>query len=254
MGRRGRKRQLEVEARYWQLLDSGAGTAEACRLVGIGRKTGYRWRAEHGGVPPDRPEEARRSNRYLSRLEWQRIATLRGQGLSVREIARRLDRAASTMSRELRRNLRPHDRDVYDGDMAHARSRHRAQRPRVGRLALDPELRALVQGKLELEWSPEQIAGWLRTEYPERPAWWLCHETIYQALYRGGRGGLSRELTRKLRTARPLRKRRRRAEERFPRFVAPGLLFGDWEGDLIVGRMSQSAVAPWSTGAAAWSA
>src|SRR5919202_2757018 len=171
MGRRGRKRQLDVEARYWQLLVSGVGTVEACRLVGITRKTGYRWRAEHGGVPPDRLEEAQRSNRYLSRLERQRIATLRGQGLSVREIARRLDRAASTISRELRRNLRPHDRDVYDGDLAHARARQRAQRPRVGRLALDPELRAVVQDKLELEWSPEQIAGWRRTEYPDRPGW-----------------------------------------------------------------------------------
>jgi hypothetical protein len=83
MARRGRKRQLDVESRYWQLLLSGVGTVEACRQVGIGRKTGYRWRAENGGVPPVRLADAVRSNRYLSRLERQRIATLRAQGLGA---------------------------------------------------------------------------------------------------------------------------------------------------------------------------
>jgi DNA-binding CsgD family transcriptional regulator len=110
-GRRGRKRQLEVESRYWQLLLSGVGTVQARRLVGITRKTGYRWRAENGGVPPARLAEAARSSRYLSLLERQRIATLRGQGLGVREIGRRLDRSPSTVSRELARNLRPHEND-----------------------------------------------------------------------------------------------------------------------------------------------
>src|SRR5665647_2448018 len=84
MGRRGRKRQLDVEARYWQLLASGMGTVEACRRVGITRKTGYRWRAERGGAPPVRLGEDARSNRYLSLLERQRIATLRARGLGVR--------------------------------------------------------------------------------------------------------------------------------------------------------------------------
>lgn len=108
MGRRGRKRQLDVESRYWQLIAAGVGTAEACRQVGIGRKTGYRWRAEHGGLPPGRLLDVTRGNRYLSLLERQRIATLRRQGLGIREIARRLDRAPSTVSREVRRNMRPH--------------------------------------------------------------------------------------------------------------------------------------------------
>jgi len=84
MGRRGRKRQLDVETRYWQLLASGMGTVEACRRVGITRKTGYRWRAERGGAPPVRLGEDARSNRYLSLLERQRIATLRARGLGVR--------------------------------------------------------------------------------------------------------------------------------------------------------------------------
>jgi IS30 family transposase len=196
VGRRGRKRQLDLETEYWKLLQSGVRTVAACQLLGIGRKTGYRWRAENGGLPPARLAESSRSSRFLSLLERQRIATLRGRGLAVREIARRLGRSPSTVSRELRRNLRPHDRGIYDGDLAHARARGRARRPRRPLLAREPELRRIVQQKLEREWSPAPIAAHLRETYPDRPAWHLCHETIYQGLYHGGKGGLSRTLTR----------------------------------------------------------
>src|SRR5882757_3288869 len=75
MGLRGRKRRLELEAEYWRLLTSGMGTVEACLVVGIGRKTGYRRRAENGGVPPVRLADDARANRYLSLLERQQIAT-----------------------------------------------------------------------------------------------------------------------------------------------------------------------------------
>ena len=255
MGRRGRKRRLGTEDEYWRLIVAGVGTAEACRRVGIGRKTGYRWRAERGGLRPPRLSDAARGPRYLSRFERQRIATLRGQGLGVREISRRIDRSPSTISRELRRNLSPHDGGVYDCDLAHARAQERAGRHRRTRLAIDEHLRAVVQDKLELEWSPEQISAWLRLAHPDRPSWHLCHETIYHALYHGGKGGLSRQLTKRLRTGRPLRKRRRRADQRRVRFVAPARLIdqrprvvlnrtrvGDWEGDLIVGRGNHSAI------------
>lgn len=255
LARRGRKRRLGIEDEYWQLILTGVGTVEACKLVGIGRKTGYRWRAERGGLPPRRRVERDRSDRYLTLLERQRIATLRRQGHSMREVARRLGRSPATISRELRRNTAPHDVGGYDGDLAHHRARERLERPRGGRLASEPGLREAIQSKLELEWSPEQIAAWLRTEYPERRSWHVCHETIYQALYNGAKGGLSRQLTKKLRTGRPLRKRRRRAHERTPRFVAPALLIdhrpveaaersrvGDWEGDLITGRGGLSAI------------
>lgn len=254
MARRGPKRRLEVESEYWQLVQSGVGPVEACRQVGVGRKTGYRWRAENGGLPPPRLAEPARSSRYLSLLERRRIATLRREGLGVRAIAELVGRAPSTVSRELRRNTSAYDCG-YDGELAHARARERAGRPREGRLLADPVLRAQVQGRLELEWSPEQIAAYLRRTWPDRPSWHVCHETIYQALYRG-RAGLSRQLTRRLRTGRPLRKRRRRPQQRTPRFVAPARLIhhrpavvetrarvGDWEGDLIVGRQSRSAVA-----------
>jgi IS30 family transposase len=246
---------LDIESEYWLLLAAGVGTKEACKRLGIGRKTGYRWRAENGGLPPAALGESSRSQRYLSLLERRRIATLRREGLSVRQVAEQLGRSPSTISRELRRNTAAYDRS-YDGDLAHARARERARRPRRGRLLVDQELRAHVEAKLELEWSPEQIAGWLRTTFPDRPDWHVCHETIYQALYLGGRGGLRRQLTRRLRTGRPLRKRRRRGTERRTRFVTPGQLIdqrpdivlrreriGDWEGDLIVGRGNRSAIA-----------
>ena len=78
----------------------------------------------------------------------------------------------------------------------------------------------MIRSKLELGWSPEQIAAHLRLDYPDQPGWHVCHETIDQALYHGGKGGLSRSLTRRLRTGRPLRKRRRRADARQVRFIA----------------------------------
>ncbi len=159
MARRGRKRQLDAETLYWKLLQSGVGTVEARKIVGIGRKTGYRRRAENGGLPPGRLAESARSGRYLSLLERQRIATLHREGLGVRAIAELLGRAPSTVSRELHRNMRPHDNGRYDGDLAHARARERARRPRHSRLISDPQLRAEIQAKLELEWSPEQIAA-----------------------------------------------------------------------------------------------
>ena len=170
MGRRGRKRQLDLESEYWRLIQSGVGTVAACKLLGIGRTTGYRWRAENGGLLPARLAEASRSGRYLSLLERQRIASLRDRGLGVREIARRLGRSASTVSRELRRHLRPHDRGIYDGDLAHARARERLRRPRRPLLAREPELRQIVQSSLEEEWSPAQIAAHLRESYrTDRP-------------------------------------------------------------------------------------
>jgi IS30 family transposase len=118
------------------------------------------------GLPPLRVVEEERGPRYLSLLERRRIAMLRRIGLAVRAIAHELGRSPSTVSRELRRNRRPHDVGGYDGDLAHHRARERARRPRTGRLARDLALQGLVQAKLELEWSPEQIAAWLRRTYP----------------------------------------------------------------------------------------
>ena len=254
MGRRGRKRRLDVESEYWRLLSAGMGTVEACREIGVGRKTGFRWRQENGGLAPSHSNENDHSGRYLSLFERQRIAALAERGHGVREIARRLERSPSTISRELRRNRSSHDRGGYDGDLAHARSRERAKRPRQSRLAKDSELRTVVAEKLELDWSPEQIATHLRSTYPGRPEWHLCPETLYQALYLPGRSGLNRTLVRHLRTGRPMRKRHRQPDRRRVRFAAAASIAsrpehvrirdvpGHWEGDLIVGRHNRSAI------------
>jgi IS30 family transposase len=254
MARRGRKRRLGLEDEYWKLIGDGVGMVAACRRLGIGRKTGYRWRAETGGLAPQRDSEQMHSSRYLSLLDRQRMAAMRARGLGVRQVATLIGRSASTVSRELRRGRAGHDRGGYDGALAHARAQQRRSRIRAGRLARDSELRDLVQDKLRLEWSPEQIAGWLAHSYPERLDWHVCHETIYQALYTG-RSGLSRRLTVRLRTGRPLRQPRRRALERTPRYLVASRLIdarpavvetrsrcGDWEGDLIVGTGSRSAI------------
>ena len=178
IARRGRKRRLELKAEYWRLLAAGVGSVEACRQLGIGRKTGYRWRVENGGLKPDYLPETSRSGRYLSLLERRRIASLRERGLTIREIAGRLGRAPSTVSRECAQQP-PHDNGRYDADLAHHRSIERpGAQPR--QLAADPELKAEVQAKLDLEWSPEQIAAHLRTLWPDRPERHLCHESIYR--------------------------------------------------------------------------
>ena len=117
MERRGRKRQLGVESEYWRLLRQGVGTGDACRRVGITRKTGYRWRAEIGGGPPVRLAEPDLSSRYLSLLERQRIATLRREGFGVREIARRLGRAPPPKLPHTCRST-PHD-PLVDGTVPH---------------------------------------------------------------------------------------------------------------------------------------
>ena len=92
------------------------------------------------------------------------------------------------MSRELRRNTARHDRGGYEPVLAHARARARTARPGRSRLSVDRGLCEVVQAKLDLEWSPEQIAAHLRAVFAGKPSWHVCHETIYQALYKGLQG------------------------------------------------------------------
>lgn len=137
-------------------------------------------------------------------LERERIAVLRWQGLSWRAIAARLGFALSSVFVELRRNTAAHDCGGYDPVLAHARARTAARRHRPGVLAHDEQLRQVVQGQLELDWPPQQIAVWLRSAYPDRSEWHVCHETFYQALSHGTHRGLHRRLTARLRTGRSM--------------------------------------------------
>ncbi len=169
----------------------------------------------------------------------------------MRAIAEQTGRSPPTISRELRRN-----RDPGSGQYRPFTAHKLAARRRPGKIAADPVLRQFVQERLEKRWSPEQISQALRREFPDEPARHVVHETIYQAVYRPGLGGLSRELpARVLRTRRRRRRPHRRPGERRPNgIIAMAMLdqrpaeaagrkeSGHWEGDLITGASNRSAI------------
>lgn len=266
-GRPGRAPQVEKRELFGRLIAQGFSNSEACRVVGINRRTGKRWR--HGRsittrdgrtlhyAPVAGTGAGRReiSPRYLSEDERARIADLRRAGAGVRAIAARLGRSPSTVSRELRRNRDPGS-GQYRPFTAHKLAARRRARPRAGKIARDQALRQFVQDCLHKRWSPEQISQALRREFPGDPARHVVHETIYQALYRPELGGLSRELpARALRTRRRRRRPHRRAGERRPNGITAMTMIGQrpagaagrsepghWEGDLITGASNRSAI------------
>ncbi|WP_442974115.1 IS30 family transposase [Saccharothrix sp. NRRL B-16348] len=262
----GRRKLFAERRAYLDLVLRGVGTVEACRVVGINRRTGHRWRhGRAGGVgretgrspaPPACPSPAgpQVSSRFLSHDERLVIADLHRAGAGVRAIARELGRQPSTISRELARNGDP-DNARYLPNVAQSLAERRRPRPRPGRIAANPRLRALVTGMLDDRFSPEQISRRLRRDHPDDPELHVSPETIYQALYVQGRGELRRELTRALRTGRTVRKPRRAPDSRRPRFTAPMVMISDrpaevedravpghWEGDLIIGADQKSAI------------
>jgi transposase, IS30 family len=185
----------------------------------------------------------------LSVAEREEVGLGLHRGETFSAIASRLGRATSTVSREVAANG---GRAGYRAWRAHERARERARRPKVPKLAC-PRLAAQVTAWLEEWWSPEEIARRLRIEFPTDPMMWVSHETIYQALFVQGRGELRRELARCLRTGRAARRPRGRRENpgRIPNMVmisdrpaeaADRAVPGHWEGDLILGKASKSAV------------
>jgi IS30 family transposase len=206
--------------------------------------------AEGGIAPPPR----RRSALAVTTTEREEISRGLARGESMRSVARRLDRAPSTISREIRRHG---GRARYRAQRADRRAWGRARRPKRCRLATHPALRRAVAGKLTRQWSPQQIAGWLRTRYPSDPAMHVSHETIYRSLFVQSRGVLKRELLQHLRRQR--RFRHARAVTRVghyaghireaisirdrPPEATDRAVPGHWEGDLLVGRGQHSQIA-----------
>jgi transposase, IS30 family len=245
---------------YLRLMRQGLSNCEACRQVGIDRRTGKRWRygrrvvvngREYTYAPISAAPPAI-SARFLSEEERVHIADLHRLGQSIRAIAHKMGRAASTISRELRRNADPAS-GAYHPYAAHRRAAGRRARPRPGKLAIDVELRTMVQELLDRRWSPEQISQHLRRTFPDQPERQLVPETIYQAIYVQGRGELRRELHRALRTGRAMRRPRRDTElsrkltdmvmiSQRPAEVADRAVPGHWEGDLIIGAGHDSAI------------
>ena len=239
-----------VQVQFWEGIRSGLGVAEAGSAAGVGPVRAFAWFKQAGGVKSNGPRPG--SGRYLSVAEREEIALGLAREESLRSIAARLGRAPSTISREVARNSR--GRRAYRALAAQGHAQHRAARPKTAKLAGNGELRAWVQGRLEEKWSPEQVSVMLRRQFPGRPEMRVSHETIYQAIYVQGRGALRRELASCLRTGRALRKPRRKAGER--RGKIPGMVMiserpaeaqdravpGHWEGDLIAGTRSRSAI------------
>lgn len=240
--------------------------------VGVSKGTGERWFASSGGVKPRFSAQGPRSRPRLTHDEREEIQDGVARQEPIRAIAERLQRAPSTIMREIERNAVCHGRyrarfrfgarwhgghdpmPRYRASKASVRAYQRARRPKAGKLALNDALREEVQTRLEDAHSPEQISRRLAADFPDDPEMQMSHEGIYQAIYVQGRGALRRELHTCLRTGRALRKPQRRAATRRGRI--PGMVNiserpaeaedravpGHWEGDLIVGANGKSAI------------
>jgi transposase, IS30 family len=248
----------EHRVRFWEAVARGLSSEDAAAEAGVSAVVGVRWFREGGGMRPS-AFRGSLSGRYLSFEEREEIAILRAQGCGVREIARRLGRSPSTISRELRRNAATRGgRLEYRASTAQWHADLRAQRPKQAKLAANAELRRYVQDRLSgavqrpdgtgvagpavqwigrrhgrrkdrrwaKSWSPEQIAHRLRVEFPDDESMRISHEAIYQSLYVQGRGALRRELSACLRTGRALRVPRARAR-RGKSFVTEQVLISE---------------------------
>ena len=240
----------EVYQVFWSGMAAGEFITDAARAAGTYRRQGARWLVEAGGVRPRRGRDLK--GRCLTLIEREEIALARAGGESMRDIARALGRSPSTISRELSRNADGQGR--YRGTVAHALAYERASRPKPAKLATNLRLRAKVEADLAKKYSPEQIAGRLKVEFPDQPEMQVSTETIYQSLYVQSRGALKRELTRYLRTGRAVRKPCRKPgqrKNRIPNMIniserpaeaADRAVPGHWEGDLIIGTKNLSAI------------
>jgi IS30 family transposase len=241
----------DVERVFWVKIAEGLTSEDAAVVCGVSGPVGSRWFRERGGMSSIQLDPL--SGRYLSFTEREDIALLKVQDVGVREIARRLARSPSTISRELRRNAATRGgRLDYRAGIAQWKSELMARRPKTAKLAENDRLRDYVQNRLAgavrrpdlttasgpltsewkgrnkprrqdrrwvTAWSPEQIANRLAVDFPDDVSMRISHEAIYQALYVQGRGALKRELVTCLRTGRALRVPRSRARQRAGGYV-----------------------------------
>ena len=240
----------EVYQVFWAAMARGEFITDAAAEAGTYRKQGTRWLFAAGGVRPRRGRDLK--GRCLTLPQREEIALGRARGESIRAIATAIGRSPSTVSRELRRNTDGLGR--YRATTAHALAYGRASRPKPAKLVTNLVLRGKVEDDLAKKYSPEQIAGRLKVEFPDQPEMQVSTETIYQSLYVQSRGALKQELTRCLRTGRAVRRPSRKVGQRKNRI--PNMINiaerpaeaddravpGHWEGDLIIGRKNLSAI------------
>jgi IS30 family transposase len=231
------------KAELWERWKSGSSAAAISRALDRRNKTGVlRIVTLHGGIAPAPHRRALAALRLEEREEISRGIAV---GQSIRQIALGLGRAPSTVSRELRRNG---GRQCYRANQADMRAWERALRPKPCRLALHRELRWRVAQKLALQWSPEQISGWLKREFPTDQDMQISHEAIYRSLFVQTRGVLKKELTAHLRTRRRMRLPKRHNVQsgqgqildmvsirQRPAEAEDRAVPGHWEGDLLTG-------------------
>ena len=184
----------EQKREMWSRWKAGQSFSEIGRVLGKERSAIRRMVASTGGYGP---QQRRRSLRVLSSAEREEISRGLAEGLSLRTIARRSGRAASTISREIARHGGRHR---YRAIRADERAWQYARRPKPCKLAAYPHPRELVAAKLALDWSPQQISGWLARTYPGEQALRVSSETIYRSLFIQARGVLRKELLAHLRT------------------------------------------------------
>jgi IS30 family transposase len=231
------------KAELWERWKSGSSAAAISRALDRRNKTGVlRIVTLHGGIAPAPRRRALAALRLEEREEISRGIAV---GQSIRQIALCLGRAPSTVSREIRRNG---GSQRYRANRANRSAWERALRPKPCRLALHRELRWRVAQKLALQWSPEQISGWLKREFPTDQEMQISHEAIYRSLFVQTRGVLKRELTAHLRTRRQMRLPKSHNAESGPGHILDMVSIrerpaeaedravpGHWEGNLLTG-------------------
>lgn len=251
MKRRTRIRYTDSQkAVMWDRWQQGESLHQIARLFDRHHSSVRGILAETGGI---RPPNRRRSPRALSLVEREDVSRALAAGHSIRSIAAAQGRAPSTISREIRRNG---GAERYRASHADQAAWDRAHRPKACKLALHPGLAKRVADKLQQQWSPQQIAGWLMRTYPDDATCQVSHETIYRTLFIQSRGALKKELLEHLRRTRAMRRSRHHTQKTAdhgrisdtisirerPAAIEDRAVPGHWEGDLLCGS-SNSQIA-----------
>jgi len=244
MPRKPRINYTETDkALMWDRWKKGESLESIAQLFDRTHGSVARILRQTGGI---RPPKRTRSRRVLSTAEREEISRGIAIGRSLRSIAVSLNRAPSTISREINRNG---GRQQYRANVADKVAWDRAHRPKTCKLARNPALARIVADKLQLEWSPRQIAGWLKRTYPDDETYQVSHETIYRTLFIQARGALKKELLQHLRRTRRMRRSRHHTQKTTdrgricdtvsiserPAEVEDRAVPGHWEGDLLFG-------------------
>ena len=234
------------KALMWERWRKGESLQHIAELFDRNHSSIQRILAETGGI---RPKQRSRSGLALTLAEREEISRAVVAGHSIRSIATLLGRAPSTVSREIKRNG---GQECYRASLADQAAWDRGRRPKTCKLAKNRTLAHLVADRLQMQWSPEQIAGWLRRNYPGDENFQVSHETIYRSLFIQARGALKKELLGHLRRARAMRRSRHHTQKtddhgrildtvsisERPAIVEDRAVPGHWEGDLLCGSKS----------------